>query len=233
MAKRLDSNIAVEACPFCLSTKVDYTPGGAGAAFTIYGITGYQSGRAVCRDCGRMVLPIEFKSLEDYKKARNSIKGEKAVLEKMPRHPTEKKTFLIKDKRGIFGRLTTYWSDDVSKIMDKQGIAGSGTWKILNLLRTIMVFTFPFFALFILWEISIARGGNSPNWAALAPLLVASALFLFSFTGYGFFCGVLAVRHKDYGWAIGQFLFWPLAFVYRHYLGKRIREGLNNNLSNS
>ena len=58
----------IPACPKCLGIELNFSPGGEFAAFTYFGI-GPMGGKALCRNCQEMVLPVEFESVEDYRSA--------------------------------------------------------------------------------------------------------------------------------------------------------------------
>ncbi len=62
----------IEACSECLSLDLDFTPGGASAWLTDVGM-GPVGGHPVCKICKKMVLPIVFKSREEYEKAKKEL----------------------------------------------------------------------------------------------------------------------------------------------------------------
>ncbi|MFH1306614.1 MAG: hypothetical protein ABIH83_03085 [Candidatus Micrarchaeota archaeon] len=62
----------IYACMFCLSRELDFIPKGDRSWSVGYGM-GVLSGHAKCRKCGRYLLPITFKSEEDYKKAKEAL----------------------------------------------------------------------------------------------------------------------------------------------------------------
>lgn len=62
----------ITACPFCLSSELDFTPGDGYAGMTYFGI-GPVGGVPVCKVCKKLVYPIVFKNTKEYEKAKKEL----------------------------------------------------------------------------------------------------------------------------------------------------------------
>lgn len=152
-----------------------------------------------------------------------------------------------------------FWKDDVSEALAKSNPNAGTCWKISNLAGAVSFLTLVGAVLLIITAIVIpavigtlysspatpssansgAVGMISSNLQSLdqsiTSLLAVLAMLLIILSGlafsiYGLAVAALAILHKEYLWAIGNFFIpLPVAVVYRYLKNKEILKGTSKN----
>ena len=127
----------------------------------------------------------------------------------------------------------SFWSDEVSKIIEATNKDASTLWKISNLLCKISILSAIFGFLMLIFAATAVlffdKSDTTDTTEVIANIIPIIGLLLFflggaAFAFYTLVVAIFAIYLKNYGWAVVIFLVGITAPIYKYLKGKEIRE---------